>query len=315
MNLFRVSSFEFEQYLTRDATSIQEPPWTILRLLNWSKQFLDDQGVPEPRLSSELLLGSVLNLDRLGLFLHYDQPLSPPELKAFKGLLVRRARHEPMAYLLGQKEFWSLPFLVDRSVLIPRPETELLVEESLALVQADPDLKNLVELGAGSGAVIISLVKTLMKMSGEKGMMAAVERSAASLKTAAANARRHGVAAGLSFIRGNWLTPFQSKRPWIHLLAVNPPYLSAEDLKGLDRGIRDYEPLEALDGGLDGLDAVRVILEQAREQIVPGGWLLMEIGETQGGRVSDLARKQGFSPVHIRPDYAGKDRLLKARKP
>lgn len=286
-----------------------------MRLLTWSHHYLQEKGIPDPRLSSELLLAAVLGLDRLGLFLHYDQPLTAAELGAFKKKLIRRAGFEPVAYIVGQKEFWSLPFQVASSVLIPRPETELLVEESLALIRADAGLRNLVELGTGSGAVIISLVKSLLPDGRQWGCLAAVDRSAPALKTAVANARRHGVDHFIRFIRGDWLAPFNRKRPWIQLLAANPPYLSAADLAGLDPGIRDFEPLEALDGGADGLDAVRVILAQARDHLVPGGWLLMEIGETQGSRVTDLARENGFDPVRILPDLAGKDRVLKARKP
>jgi release factor glutamine methyltransferase len=301
--------------LTQSSTPPNDQPWTILRLLTWSHQYLKDKGLPDPRLSSELLLASVLGLDRLGLFLHYDQPLTAEELGAFKKKLIRRAGFEPVAYIVGQKEFWSLPFQVDRSVLIPRPETELLVEESLALIQADEGLQNIVDLGTGSGAVIIAVVKSLIKDHREWGRLVAVDRSAAALKIAVANARKQEVDRFIRFIRGDWLAPFNRRQPWIQLLAANPPYLSADDLSRLDPGIRDYEPLEALDGGPDGLDAARVILVQARDHLASGGWLLLEIGETQGSRVTDLARQNGFDPVQILPDLAGKDRLLKARKP
>lgn len=301
--------------MTQVSTPANDQSWTILRLLTWSHHYLKDKGLPEPRLSAELLLASVLGLDRLGLFLRYDQPLTAAELGEFKKRLIRRAGREPVAYIVGQKEFWSLAFEVTPSVLIPRPETELLVEASLALIKADPGLRNFVELGTGSGAVIIALVKSLLPDDREWGRVAAVDRSAAALKTAAANARKHGVDRFIHFIRGDWLAPFDPHRPWIQLLAANPPYLSAADLAALDPGIRNFEPLEALDGGPDGLDAARIILAQAQDHLVPGGWLLMEIGETQGSRVTDLARGKGFDPVRILPDLAGKDRVLKARKP
>ncbi len=301
--------------MTKDFTSSQDQPWTILRLLTWSHHYLKDKGIPEPRLSSELLLASVLGLDRLGLFLRYDQPLTAGELGAFKKKLVRRADREPMAYIVGQKEFWSLSFAVDPSVLIPRPETELLVEEAQALIREDKRRPTIVELGTGSGAIIVSLAKTMIQDSRPGERLVAVDRSAAALKTAAANARRQGVEKAVQFIRGDWLAPFSSRRPWMELLVSNPPYLSASDLAGLDPGIRAYEPLEALDGGVDGLDAVRVILAQARGHLVQGGWLLMEIGETQGARVSALARENGFAVVQILPDLSGKDRVLKARNP
>lgn len=292
-----------------------DQPWTILRLLTWSHRYLKDKGIPEPRLSAELLLASVLGLDRLGLFLHYDQPLTAAELGSYKKKLVRRAAWEPVAYIVGQKEFWSLSLEVDRSVLVPRPETELLVEEALALIRADTGLRNVVDLGTGSGAVIVSIMKSLEREPREWGCVAALDRSEASLKTAAVNARRQGVDRYIHFIQGDWLEPFDHRHPWIQLLVSNPPYLSADDLSRLDPGIRSYEPLEALDGGPDGLEAVRIILGQARDHLVKGGWLLMEIGETQGARVMDLAGIDGFEAVQVLRDLAGKDRVLKARRP
>jgi release factor glutamine methyltransferase len=290
-----------------------EPLWTVLKTITWSREYLQGKGVPEPRLSAEILLSSVLGLDRLGLFLQFDRPLNPAELAAFKALLLRRAQHEPVAYILGRKEFWSLSFAVNPSVLIPRPETELLVEEALALIQSNPSLKNTIELGTGSGAVIISLVKTLLTTSAEPGLMAATDRSWPALKTAEANARQHQVRQAVSFLQGNWLTPFAPHKKKFQLVISNPPYLTGEEIRQLDPGIKHYEPLQALDGGPDGLTAIRELLGQARQILQPAGWLLLEIGERQGPPVLELARRNGFDPVTIRPDYAGKDRVLKGQ--
>ena len=241
-----------------------DQPWTVLKTITWSREYLQGKGVSEPRLSSELLLGSVLGLDRLGLFLQFDRPLNPAELAGFKALLLRRAQNEPVAYILGRKEFWSLSFAVNPSVLIPRPETELLVEEALALIQSDPSLKNTIELGTGSGAIIISLAKTLLTTPAEPGFMAATDRSWPALKTAEANARQHQVRQAVSFLQGNWLTPFAPHKKKIHLVISNPPYLTREEIRQLDPGIKNYEPLKALDGGPDGLTAIRELLDQAR---------------------------------------------------
>jgi release factor glutamine methyltransferase len=292
-----------------------DEPWTVLKTIAWSREYLRGKGVSEPRLSSELLLGAVLDLDRLKLFLQFDRPLNPTELAAFKALLLRRARHEPMAYILARKEFWSLSFEVNPAVLIPRPETELLVEEALALVQSDPRLKTIVELGTGSGAVILSLAKTLLTATPVKpNLLAATERSREALKTAAANARRLGLRPVVSFLQGDWLGPFAPRKK-IHLILSNPPYLSHEEIRNLDPGIKNFEPLPALDGGPDGLTAIREILGQARDTLQTGGWLLLEIGAAQGPPVLELARRSGFDPAMIRTDYAGKDRVLKARNP
>ena len=290
-----------------------EPPWTILKTITWAREYLQGKGVSEPRLSSELLLGSVLGLDRLGLFLQFDRPLNPTELAGFKALLLRRAQNEPIAYILGRKEFWSLSFSVNPSVLIPRPETELLVEEALALIQSDSSLKNTIELGTGSGAIIISLAKTLLTIPAEPGLMAATDWSGPALKTAEANARQHQVHQVISFLQGNWLTALAPHNKKFHLVISNPPYLTREEIRQLDPGIKNYEPLNALDGGPDGLTAVREILVQARTILQPGGWVLLEIGETQGPTVLELARLNGFDPAMIRRDYSGKDRVLKGQ--
>jgi release factor glutamine methyltransferase len=290
-----------------------EPLWTVLKTVTWSREYLRGKGVSDPRLSAEILLGSVLGLDRLGLFLQFDRPLNPAELAGFKALLLRRARNEPVAYILGRKEFWSLSFAVNPSVLIPRPESELLVEEALALIQADPSLKNIIEPGTGSGAVIISLVKTLLATPVEPGLMAASDWSWSALKTAEANARQHQVSQAVSFLQGNWLTPFALHKKKIQLLISNPPYLTREEIRQLDPGIINYEPLNALDGGPDGLTAIRELLGQARHILQPGGWVLLEIGETQGPPALELARHCGFDPALIRRDYSGKDRVLKGQ--
>jgi release factor glutamine methyltransferase len=289
-----------------------DEPWTVIRTITWSREYLQNKGVSEPRLSSELLLGSVLGLDRLALFLQFDRPLIPDELAGFKALLLRRVQNEPIAYILGRKEFWSLSFAVNPSVLIPRPETELLVEEALALIQSDPSLKNTIELGTGSGAIIISLAKTLLTTPAGPGFMAATDRSWPALKTAEANARQHQVRQAVSFLQGNWLTPFAPRKN-IHLVISNPPYLTREEIRQLDPGIKNYEPLYALDGGPDGLTAIQELLEQARHILQPRGWVFLEIGETQGPSVLELARRNGFDPAIIRRDYSGKDRLLKGQ--
>ena len=290
-----------------------EPLWTVLKTITWAREYLQGKGVSEPRLSSELLLGSVVGLDRLGLFLQFDRPLNPLELADFKALLLRRMQNEPVAYILGRKEFWSLSFAVNPSVLIPRPETELLVEEALALLQSDPSLKNTIELGTGSGAIIISLAKTLLTTPVEPGFMAATDRSWSALKTAEANARQHQVRQAVSFLQGNWLTSFAPQKKKIHLVISNPPYLTREEIRQLEPGIKNYEPLKALDGGTDGMTAIRELLDQARTILQPGGWVLLEIGETQGPPVLELARRNGFDPAIIRRDYAGKDRVLKGQ--
>ncbi|MGA3086128.1 MAG: peptide chain release factor N(5)-glutamine methyltransferase [Thermodesulfobacteriota bacterium] len=284
--------------------------WTIQQALNWADEYLQAEGLPDPHLSAELLLGSVLGLDRLGLIVHFDQSIDEPEWAFFQERVLRRAGQEPIAYLLGQKEFWSLNFEVNPDVLIPRPETELLVEESLKILSDRTGLKTLVELGTGSGAVSIVLAKSAEHL--ETTQCLATDISWEALRTAQKNVFNHKVEKKLHLVQGDWLGPFSSRERWIDLLISNPPYVSDHEMDNLPMTVKRYEPLKALAGGQDGLEAIRHIFQQASKQLKVGGWLLLEIGETQGDQVVKLARGHHFNPTTIRRDYAGRDRVLKA---
>ena len=285
-------------------------PCTVHQALAWAGSFLQAEGLPDPRLSSELLLGSVLELDRPGLIIHSDQSLDEKEGVIFQEKVLRRAGHEPVAYLTGQKEFWSLNFEVGPDVLIPRPETEMLVEESLSIISTLTEPMTLVELGTGSGAVSIALSKSLKHP--ETARFIATDLSRGGLKTAQKNATLHGLEETIHFIQGDWLRPFSSRSRWIDLLVSNPPYISDLDILQLPPTIKKYEPLKALSGGRDGLEAVRLIINQASEQMKVGGWIVLEFGETQGRQVLALAQEHRFNPITILRDHAGKDRVLKA---
>ena len=288
----------------------QNEPWTIDKALTWADEYLQAEGLPDPRLSAELLLGSVLGLDRLGLIVHFDQSLDEPEWTLFQEKALRRAGHEPISYLLGQKEFWSLNFEVNPDVLIPRPETELLVEESIEILSGRTGLKTLVELGTGSGAISIALAKSTDPP--ETTQFLATDISWEALRTAQKNAFNHKVEKKIHLVQGNWLGPFSSRKRWIDLLVSNPPYVSDHEMDNLPLTVKRYEPLKALAGGQDGLEAIRQIFHQAGKQLKIGGRLLLEIGETQGDQVLKLAQENHFNPTTIRRDYAGKDRILKA---
>jgi release factor glutamine methyltransferase len=287
-----------------------DAPPTVRESLAWAGAYLEGRGIPDGRLSAEVILGSILGRDRVRLITTGDQRLEEPERRVFQEMVFRRAAQEPAAYLVGEKEFWSLTFGVNSEVLIPRPETELLVEEALSLIEADPGLKQIVELGTGSGAIAVALAKSARP--GRSFCLLATDRSAAALKTARTNARLHGVGDKLTFVQGDWLRPFSSRQRWIDLLLANPPYIAREEMDRLPFTVKAYEPRQALDGGPEGLESVRAILAQAGERLKPGGWLLMEIGERQGEKVLQLASENAFSPASILKDYANKDRLLKA---
>jgi release factor glutamine methyltransferase len=284
--------------------------WTIQQALNWADEYLQAEGLPDPRLSAELLLGSVLGLDCLGLIVHFDQSLDEPEWALFQEKVLRRAGHEPIAYLLGQKEFWSLNFEVNPEVLIPRPETELLVEESIKILSDRTGLKTLVELGTGSGAISIALAKSTDHT--KTTQFLATDISWEALRTAQKNAFNHEVEKKIHLVQGDWLGPFSSRERWIDLLVSNPPYVSDNEMDNLPLTVKRYEPLKALAGGQEGLEAIRHIIQQAGKQLKVGGRLLLEIGETQGDQVLKLAQDHHFNPTTIRRDSAGKDRVLKA---
>jgi release factor glutamine methyltransferase len=299
--------------LTVNMLPLQSNPhksWTIQQALNWADEYLQAESLPDPRLSAELLLGSVLGLDRLGLIVHFDQSLDEPEWTFFQEKVLRRASHEPIAYLLGQKEFWSLNFEVNPDVLVPRPETELLVEESIKILSARTGLKTVVELGTGSGAISIVLAKSIVHPGTPQFL--ATDISWEALRTAQKNAFNHKVEKKIHLVQGDWLGPFSSRERWIDLLVSNPPYVSDNEMDNLPLTVKRHEPLKALAGGPDGLEAIRHIFQQADKQLKVGGWLLLEIGETQGGQVLKLAQDHHFNPTTIRRDYAGKDRIMKA---
>jgi len=283
--------------------------WTIRQALAWASRHLQAAGIPDTRLSAELLLGSVLSLDRLSMLLSFDQYLQELDWRSFEEKVFCRAKQEPIAYLIGRKEFWSLNFEVNPSVLIPRPETELLVEEALKFLPGFSERKILVELGTGAGAVVITLAKSIAHPNTARFL--ATDLSWPALQTSKKNASHHGVEGMISFVQGDWLKPFSNQR-WIDLLVSNPPYVSETELLHLPQTVKMYEPLKALSGGPDGLMAIRFIFQQAGTQLKKGGWLILEIGETQGSQVLELAQHYGFLETVIRQDYSGKDRILTA---
>lgn len=288
----------------------EKDPRTIRQALAWAVNCLQKEDLPDPRLSAELILGSVLKMDRLGLLLSSNQIFPDTEARSFKEKVFRRAGHEPIAYLLGQKEFWSLDFEVNPFVLIPRPETELLVEEALKCLSDRQGHQTVVELGTGSGAVAVALAKSIPDPKSLR--IVATDFSRTALQTAFRNAGRHGVEAAVYFVQGDWLTPFSFKQRWIDLVVSNPPYIAEAEIFGLPTTVKNYEPLKALWGGPDGLEAIRSIIRQAGRQLKTGGWVFLEIGESQGAQVLGLARENRFEPAAILKDYAGRDRVLSA---
>lgn len=285
--------------------------WTTLELLNWTTAYFKSHKIDQPRATAEILVAHALRMERIGLYLKYDRPVEPNELKRLKGFIQRRLKNEPVAYIVGEKGFWSLDLKVNPHVLIPRPETEMMVEAALEVLPQDAGLNRMavLDLGTGSGAIIIALA---CERPGHH--FVAVDRSAKALEVARENAEHYGVASQVDFQQGDWYRSIKGKSRLFDLVVCNPPYIAHSDLETLSADIRLYEPLDALDGGPDGLAAIRPVLEQGPASMRPGGWLLMEIGHDQGRTVQALAKgTKVYENISILRDVNGLDRLFRAR--
>ncbi|MBW2101229.1 MAG: peptide chain release factor N(5)-glutamine methyltransferase [Deltaproteobacteria bacterium] len=286
--------------------------WTIKRLLEVTAEYLKTKGIENPRLDAEVLLAQTLGLDRVGLYLRLDQPLTEKELSGYRSLVRRRAAREPLQYITGRQEFWSLAFKVTPDVLIPRPETEVLVEEALRRIPAGAQGMPLriLDLGTGCGAVAVAVAKER-----EHARVWATDISSGALSVAEENAALHGVAGRITFLPGNLFAPLAGLGLFFHLIVSNPPYVRSDELAELAPEVRDFEPPGALDGGPDGLAIVREILTRAPDYLAPGGWVLVEMAPPQEQAASAFVRGLGAyeEPVHIK-DYQDRFRVLGAQK-
>lgn len=283
--------------------------WTVLKILQWTTQYFASHGIDSPRLTAELLLAHVLDTTRLALYLQHDQPLSASERAAYKHLIQRRLRREPVAYILGKKGFWNLDLEVSPDVLVPRADTETLVETALEVIpeQADGSCWTILDAGTGSGAIVLSIACERM---GHRYI--ATDRSMAALRIARKNAQRAGID-GVLWVCADWLDAFDCRS--LDAVVSNPPYIPTAEIERLEPEVNGYEPRAALDGGADGLDAFRRIVVQARRILRPSGWLLLEIGWNQGAAVQRLIEDVGgFEDVRIRKDLGGMDRVVAARR-
>lgn len=273
--------------------------WTVLKVLKWTSGYLADRGVEGGRLDAELLLADLLQLDRVGLYLNFDRPLDGEELGRYRERVGRRARREPLQYILGQAEFWSLPFRVGPAVLVPRPDTEVLVEEALARA---PKAERVLDVGTGSGAIAVALAHEL-----PEALVTAIDISAAALELARQNAADNDVAARIQFFEGD-LNALELAG--FDLVVANPPYIAEGELAALMPEVRDFEPRLALAGGADGLDAYRALARQASALLAAQGWLLVEIGAGQAEAVRALLSAAGLINLFCRDDYAGIPRVV-----
>lgn len=277
--------------------------WTTLKVLTWTKEYLSAKGIENARLEAEWLLCAATGLDRVGLYLNFEKPLSDDELASFRAMVARRGRREPLQHILGTQEFCGLEFEVSADVLIPRHDTETLVTEALA---RKPDARSVLDVVTGSGCIAVALAHGL-----PDAAVTAIDISPAALAVAHRNAERNGAA--VEFLAGSLLEPVAGRR--FDLIVSNPPYIPSMDIDGLEPEVRDFDPRGALDGGVDGLDIYQTLIPAAPEHLNRAGWLLVEVGIGQAPAVAELFRATtDFDlPVTVR-DPGGIERVVGAQR-
>ena len=286
--------------------------WTIIKILAWTESYFKTHAIDSPRLAAEILLSSALNIERLDLYLQHDRPLNKDELASFKRLIQRRVQREPVAYITGEKGFYDSVFKVGPDVLIPRPDTETLVEKGIELLQklrvSDGKPVRVLELGVGSGAIIISLAKAVPGHHYYGG-----DISLSAVMVARENAEKI-LEAPVWFYAGAWLSCLNAAQQF-DLIVSNPPYIESGQISLLEPEITQFEPKGALDGGADGLDCYREIAATARPFLAPGGCLLLEIGfDQKEGIQSVFMPANGYQVVEFIKDLAGHNRVVMVKK-
>ncbi len=288
--------------------------WTVLELLNWTADYFRRLGLENARLNAEVLLGKVLGLERIMLYARFDQPVGERERDEFRALVRRRADREPLQYLVGSCEFYGRRFELTPAVLIPRQETELVVEKCLA--RAKDDALWAADVGTGSGAIAVTLAAERPDLH-----VIATDLSEGALALAARNAAAHGVSDRVLTACGDLTDPVRgllpADRAGLDLLVSNPPYVRTGEIAGLDPEVRDHEPRQALDGGPDGLDVLRRLVPAAAELLLPGGWLVLELGDGQADAVRQLAGGTGafdVAGIETTIDAQGCERVFCARR-
>lgn len=280
--------------------------WTIGRILKWTEQYFKDKGIESPRLDAEVLLAHVLEKQRIYLYVHFDEPLQPGELAAYREMIKKRVLRVPVAQILGEKEFMGLTFKVTADTLVPRPDTEILVQAAVDRLRAMAGEEPLrfADIGTGSGAICLSVLHYLA------GTVAdTVDISPAARAVAEENAASLGLADRITFHTGDLLQPLSG----ISFAAIlsNPPYIPEADIVKLAPEVRLKEPHTALSGGQDGLDFYRRLAKEAPAMLVPGGFTAFEVGIHQAGDVADLLKANPLiDRTEILPDYAGIDRVV-----
>jgi release factor glutamine methyltransferase len=288
--------------------------WTIKDLLKVTGDYLKEKGINSPRLSAEILLALQLKIDRIRLYLNFDQPLHESEISAYRALIKRRLHREPLQYITGIQEFWSLDFAVGPQVLIPRPESELLVEQIVSLRREKKMLRSqnpkILDLGTGSGVLAIAIALELQGAS-----VWASDISDEALAFARMNAKKHGVEKRIEFLLSDLWQKFMDLSFFFDVIVSNPPYIASDHISSLAPEVRDYEPMSALDGGEQGMYFIKEIIKEAPKYLDAGGWILLEMDPEQTTMALELMSKNNDYVEKRRiKDYSGHYRVVMARK-
>lgn len=291
--------------------SAADEPWTIGRLLKWTTDFLTARGADSPRLDAEVLLAHALGCKRIELYTRFDEVPADAQRTAFRELVRERAAGKPVAYLVGKREFYSLPFRVTPDVLIPRPETELLLVRLLDLAKqhssAGRDIE-IADVGTGSGILAVCAARSL-----PAARVTAVDISSAALTVARENAKALGVGDRIEFVESDLFAAVDHQR-YFDFVVSNPPYIRSDEMAGLMQDVRKFEPRQALEAGSRGTEVIERLIPQAAERLLPGGWLLIEISSTIEPEVRALlAAEARLDPQPTIKDLAGHFRVALAR--
>ncbi|WP_455577557.1 peptide chain release factor N(5)-glutamine methyltransferase [Anaerosinus sp.] len=284
----------------------QSEIWTIGSILKWTEQYFNDKGVESSRLDAEVLLSRVLGKERIYLYVHFDQPLQQMELGRFREMIKQRVKRIPVAYILGEKEFMGMDFSVSPAVLIPRPDTEILVENVIERLKKLGNV-HIADIGTGSGAIAVSILANCLNVSG-----VAVDISSEALAVAKSNAIRHGVDMRLEFVKSDVYDSLSAGQ--FDAIISNPPYIPDKDIAGLEPEVK-REPYGALAGGKDGLDFYRRLIQEGIKFLKPNGFMAFEVGIYQAEDVADIGRQTGaFNHFEIIKDYGNIDRVVIMKK-
>jgi release factor glutamine methyltransferase len=291
---------------------VQPNPWTIRELLKVATDYLQKKKIDAHRLTSEILLSHCLNIKRIDLYLDIDRPLNDSEVSAYRELIRRRINREPLEYITGIQEFWSLDFYVNKKVLIPRPETELLVEQTIDICNkaALKHSPRILDLGTGSGALAISLAKEI-----QDACIWATDISEGAIEVARLNAQKHVVSDRIDFRQGDLFQPFVGHGIAFDFIVSNPPYVSAGQYNALPPEVRDHEPRQALDGHEDGFYYIKNVIEESPGFLSQGGWLLVEMAPDQTEKALELIGSiKAFAENARIMDYSRRYRVVRARR-